>query len=259
MKTFVTFAGGHPWYWDDLIFTQLAYKEALQGAILTTLAGGSKTDPVLMFGLVVTSVSPTERHISSGWVFWQGKLRRVPEKTVYGSNPYLILQPATVNITSKTYADSSTHFVYIDEILDVSSAATIGLPGVAYFEDLVLLGAEDWHIIGTPGEPAWGAGYEGFTGGSGLSYVSLSFRKTWDGWVDFRGALSITSLTTDVVLFTMPVGYRPATDKLLGSVYNDGQYYVQVTPDGEVKLVGSPGIPTAVGTALFWDGLRYDL
>ena len=61
-----------------------------------------------------------------------------------------------------------------------------------------------WHYVGDPGEPA----FENSWANAGGADAPVSYIKTMNGWVHIRGAFIGGAQNT--VVFTLPVGYRPA-------------------------------------------------
>jgi hypothetical protein len=96
---------------------------------------------------------------------------------------------------------------------------------------------EDWHVVGTAGEPAFGA-----TWGGGSPAVA-KFRKRPDGVVELRGFVVRTGGATDQTkAFTLPDGYRPpvGSDLLVFTTWSTSAQKAEVHENGDVMLFGAP-------------------
>lgn len=85
---------------------------------------------------------------------------------------------------------------------------------------------DDWHVVGTSGEPAFNSGlwtHESSTGGLGTDAGAfVSFTRRSDR-VELRGRAERVSGADDVIYF-LPDGYRPANDLLVPATGNLGSY-----------------------------------
>ena len=99
--------------------------------------------------------------------------------------------------------------------------------------------AENWHQVGTPGEP----GFQGTWKNEGGAYLSVAFFKDHEGIVHLRGAAQGGGIT----VFTLPPGYRPASDSLLQfSVYCSGINNCENPGVGRLTIAGSGTYSAAV-------------
>jgi hypothetical protein len=87
------------------------------------------------------------------------------------------------------------------------------------------LNVEPFHIVGDPGEPAFENSWVNFGAGT----PPASFYKDPLGRVHLRG--TVQNGTTGTVIFTLPVGYRPANGENLPAV---GAALVTVASTGTV-------------------------
>lgn len=85
---------------------------------------------------------------------------------------------------------------------------------------------DDWHVVGTEGEPAFNGGlwdHESTTSGLGTDAGAfVSFTRRSDR-VELRGRAERVSGSDDVIYF-LPDGYRPANDLLVPASGNLGAY-----------------------------------
>lgn len=90
---------------------------------------------------------------------------------------------------------------------------------------------EDWHIVGTPGEPAF---QNGWINHDSSYYPTVAFRKDPYGMVHLRGMPR--SGTVDSDIFTLPVGYRPLLNTHTTVSGDDGTAYttIHIYNDGRV-------------------------
>lgn len=88
--------------------------------------------------------------------------------------------------------------------------------------------AERWHIVGGTGEPAFQHSWADY----GSPYASAAFLKDALGFVHFVGVLQ--SGTLGSTAFTLPPGFRPATDELFVVMSNNAAGRLDVNSDGTV-------------------------
>lgn len=101
-----------------------------------------------------------------------------------------------------------------------------------------LAAVEAFRAVGDPGQPAFTGTWSNFGGG----YTPASFWKDESsGLVHLRGLVKSTG--TDVNVFTLPVGYRPAINELLNS-----SKVVVATVSVEQVTISTAGV-VAVATA----------
>ena len=91
-----------------------------------------------------------------------------------------------------------------------------------------LVAGEDWHYVGEAGEPAFSSWWTNGTSG----WPSFAFRLREVGVVDVVGVISTSSTPSTNAfgnhpVFTLPEGYRPATDQVAFMTYtrNNGSGY----------------------------------
>lgn len=115
-----------------------------------------------------------------------------------------------------------------------------------------------WHYVGDAGEPAFQNGCVNIDGEE-----RLRFRLKANGVdVDIDGAFDPGD-QTDIVVFTLPAGYRPLekVDLVLALTTDDGFALVELRPDGDVffygMFYGTPGSNQqgqTVGQTVFVNG-----
>ena len=109
------------------------------------------------------------------------------------------------------------------------------------------------HVVGTAGEPAYQNGWMGY---NGPPFGNASFYKDSSGVVHLTGltcgensvnpslCASATLIGGTVPIFTLPVGFRPASQLLFTTLSYGGNNYlhtrIDVTPAGVVGLVSPP-------------------
>lgn len=120
-----------------------------------------------------------------------------------------------------------------------------------------------WHEVGAAGEPAithagWAQGSTGF---------KLAFKKQPDGRVVMRGWLSVIGAWTyGSTIFTLPVGYRPPSNRYFNLQFwdSDGSRDVvilQILSTGAVQIGGALAgtAPTGGATSqATFDGIEFD-
>jgi hypothetical protein len=121
---------------------------------------------------------------------------------------------------------------------------------------------ETWHVIGSLGEPAFGAGF----GAPGVADQSARYRYSADGYVDLDGVAVTTAATAaNAVLWTFAnTGYFPlkrkrfAGDTNASGYVTPGQSLVQVNvgPPATVNVVPAA---SGAGQVIVLDGLRYPI
>lgn len=85
------------------------------------------------------------------------------------------------------------------------------------------------HTVGVAGEPAFENGWTNFGGG----FEGARFWKDPEGVVHVEGLIKSGTVTS--TMFTLPVGYRPATNKRYMTLANGVVTCVQIFPDGVIR------------------------
>jgi len=117
---------------------------------------------------------------------------------------------------------------------------------------------EAWHVVGTPGQPAYQGTWVGFP-----NYTPAGFRlDEAAGVVHLRGGVSFGADNAGTsTIFTLPAGYRPAnplvlrvaTTNGLGGEHPSGAVIVQengdvrMMPDGDDRFVSLEGLSFSLG------------
>jgi hypothetical protein len=81
---------------------------------------------------------------------------------------------------------------------------------------------EDWHVVGTPGQPSLNAPWAPYANG----YHTPAFRKNSDGEVMLRGGITAGADIGGSTMFVLPEGYRPSAC---------GRFVVATTDGGGVE------------------------
>lgn len=97
-----------------------------------------------------------------------------------------------------------------------------------YSESGDFVSAPNWQVPTIAGWSSYGG-----------SYLPAAYRRTASGIVTMRGLISGTTATANHVLFTLPVGNRPAHKLMFAVVGNLGSTRIDVNPDGTVSLTGT--------------------
>jgi hypothetical protein len=99
---------------------------------------------------------------------------------------------------------------------------------------------EPLRVVGAPGQPAFGTGWENF---SSSTRPSAAFYLDRQGIAHLQGEVTRSSGTGGDI-FVLPAGYAPELQQTFAAVGNGGTFaVVSVEPDGEVSFdVGNPGV-----------------
>jgi hypothetical protein len=99
---------------------------------------------------------------------------------------------------------------------------------------------EAWHIIGSVGEPAFESGWQ--NADLGGTPTSARFRRDVAGTVHLAGQISSGTISCGAAaVFTLPVGYRPTSERYFSVASTDGANVaepamVDVQPNGVVSV-----------------------
>ncbi len=101
---------------------------------------------------------------------------------------------------------------------------------------------EGWHAVGGTNEPAFANSWVNFGG----VYAPARFRRDINGWVTVEGL--VKSGTVGTTVFTLPAGYRPATNcNIYQPVVNNGALGVVEFQDGGAVIHQSGGSNVHLG------------
>jgi len=112
---------------------------------------------------------------------------------------------------------------------------------------------EHYHAIGLPGQPAFKNGAQNFvpvdsTGKpipGGDIYSKAGFMKDNEGFVHLRGTVTATTKpNSNVVIFTLPRGYRPTRVLDISTIASGSAGFVYVHPNGDIEAGGVSGSAT---------------
>lgn len=111
-------------------------------------------------------------------------------------------------------------------------------------DDARIPGADPWHVVGDPGQPAYAAGVT-------WSETTLkpAYRVDASGHLKFRGRVDASAATSGVTVFTLPAGWRPAAPiyGVAVTAGGSGSFVVarlDVLADGSVQLYWTAGATT---------------
>lgn len=131
----------------------------------------------------------------------------------------------------------STNGLSTGEMYIVTAIYPSGNVDVAYFSNFRFTPYDDtgWHIVGNSGEPAFQNGFTHYSPTDNSAWESVAFRR-FQGVVYLRGLIrnNTTAKPTSTLLFTLPAGYRPATDKHIDAAMSGAFGLVNVMRDGRV-------------------------
>ena len=149
--------------------------------------------------------------------------------------------PKALHATSADSATNATHAT------SATTAAPSGAAGGALagsYPNPGFAPIEAWHEVGAAGQPALQNGWTNF----GAGYSTMAFAKDSAGFVHLKGTITAGAFFPAVV-FTLPAGYRPAQNLVLGvGIQRDAT----VSTIGDVVMFQS-GAETNAG----FDGLSY--
>ena len=100
-----------------------------------------------------------------------------------------------------------------------------------------LVAEEAWRGVGAAAQPAFTAGWGNF---APFTYQAVGFRKDRDGVVHLRGAGAQPANGPSTVMFTLPAGYRPATNEAFAVASTDGNG--NPAPGGTVEVYANGSV-----------------
>lgn len=89
---------------------------------------------------------------------------------------------------------------------------------------------ESWHLVGGSGEPDFSDGWSNIGG----TEATVGFKKDIFNTVYLKGVS--TNTHSEVVVFTLPTGYRPLADMSFSNAYNDELICIKVCSNGNVEI-----------------------
>lgn len=120
---------------------------------------------------------------------------------------------------------------------------------------------EEWHLVGTPGEPAWG---RVTLYSPGDPFAPVAFMKDPFGFVHLQGHVRAAIDQPDgcdtYALFTLPVGYRPAGMVTEAAIAHDSAIFENVVSQIDIQASGAVGICFPRLTEFSWvalDGISF--
>lgn len=135
--------------------------------------------------------------------------------------------------------------------MDPGSAAPALAPVLTAAQGGVAAGSlEDWHAVGSAGEPGFQNGWVNY----GAGEPGAAFRKLPDGTVRIRGIIKNGSTGSLVLVFTLPVGYRPGGRHHQATVVNGGFGYLRISAEGPVELTAGGNAWVELQTSFLAEG-----
>lgn len=101
--------------------------------------------------------------------------------------------------------------------------------------------ARVWHEVGGVGEPAFQNGWSN----DGSPYETLAFRLLSNNQLIMKGVITGGTTTDGTVLFTLPEGYRPASEMAKATVAEkttgawDASVFLHFKTNGDIELLGA--------------------
>lgn len=207
----LTFTGGEPDInWDDLNRDERANRDALF-AIFADFDYGPNVNFIIS-GCVATVTTGVNVSVTAGYIFLNGEILEV-EAQVVANGGTLDLYKYVKEITydsngDKTFNDGTPRQTWQKNRGKVEAATAPILSTELDVVDGDRFRAGTWQ---TPSfVNSWGASPAGF-----------QYRIGMGGSLEFRGGLN-GSVATATTIFTLPTGYRPATQKNLSAILIDG-------------------------------------
>jgi hypothetical protein len=75
--------------------------------------------------------------------------------------------------------------------------------------------AEATHLVGAPGQPPFQSGSSSSPGELGVQFPPVGFYKDHEGIVHLQGVAKVGGVGTFGVIFSLPPGYRPASNTIM--------------------------------------------
>jgi hypothetical protein len=132
------------------------------------------------------------------------------------------------------------------------NASTLGTVPTAQQAN-TLAAPESWHEVGAPGEPSFQNGWENFNIKISTQPETVAFYKDHEGVVHLKG---LAQSGSEEAIFQLPVGYRPADDKILDFVVACGGCFDQL---GIAEVLGTQSVPSLSGAVYAPGGASYIL
>lgn len=99
----------------------------------------------------------------------------------------------------------------------------------------LMLSAEDWHLVGNPGEPSFISPWVNYGGG----YNPAGFYIDAFGRVHLRGRIKPSVGTATGQIYTLPPGYRPAYTATTMVPDVNGVHVLEISSAGVLTLTGN--------------------
>lgn len=234
MKQFNVDFGGHNLVGDDLLFTQSAIIEALGGFVQ-----GFAGDFYVISGINLLNTAGVLTW-DAGWIFMNGEIFQVDAGTCnYVTDHFFNVAETNDSTGDQYYEDTVLVHTY-----KIRKATIIGLTGNDIADLKYLKKYYDFH-------------YPAAMGGAWNSQVQYGLTVT--GEILMRGNSTVSSYanSTDNIIFTLPVGYRPLflSTLLLPCVVGSTKTFAHVTVgvNGDVSPLG---LTNGTTVTIYFDGFR---
>jgi hypothetical protein len=141
---------------------------------------------------------------------------------------------SATNATNATNATTAANATNATNATTAANATALGGHTSGYYAHA---GHEAVHLIGAAGEPTFQNGWDNFSAGT---WSSAGYWKDAFGVVHLTGTLD--GANADTVAFTLPAGYRPASDDFMVAGNVATATSLEVLTTGDVKPTGSGSV-----------------
>jgi hypothetical protein len=225
--------GGHNLLREDFLFMQKQLSDAIKG--LAEMTGSSC---IILSGVVVTT--PSTINWTAGWIYLNGELCEVQAgSAAYPANNTFVIVETYDAAGNQVYEDLTAEDTYIYRRATIQgNAGGVNLVSTARrMSEWFSNDSVDYISLNTVVAGAWQIPASG---------IIPTYRKNKAFDVELKGSLSVLSYASpgDLVMCTLPVGYRPAgggSHRFVCSAIVNGTrtaLHVEILDTGEVKVYG---------------------
>lgn len=224
-------------------FLQDSYKEIFDALAQSIII--DKTLYNVLFGCVNSTPGGGTFTISAGAIYQNGEVYLVDAATLTpggGQTVVLVLETTYQSGDPIQFSDGSTHNVH--EIKKLKLQNGVSGSGLVDYSSVVFHN-EKWNVVGASGQPA-------FQNSWNFNTNNVRFKKDKSGFLVMDGVAFGGS--TGTVVFTLPVGYRPATSKRFYGASNavdTSQVYIATNGDVSISYTSNGSV--------FLDSVRFAL
>jgi hypothetical protein len=246
-------------------------KESIQendSDIIKGLIGTYTTnDLIILYGCVVTAIIPGTSSITAGAIYYNGEIYQVDADAsiITTGSDTLVWEVITTYRSGDpvAWSDGTDRDLHRVDKLQLDAGASGS--GLANYDGATVktlptqivsaTNTDTWHLIGGVGEPALQNSWVDANSFTIIDTYPLQFTKDGSGIVHLRGAIGLGTVST--TMFTLPVGYRPATLILINVYATEGGVYFP----GQL-LIGSDGtvaFPPAANDYISFGGVSFKI